>query len=906
MASPSVETLFLRALGAAPSERDSIINACDDPETRDEVRALLRSASDAEGFLETPPTLAIEPEQTSSVPAERPDRIGPFDVLRVLGEGGMGVVYLAESDHPRRRVALKVIKPGVASREMLRRFEHETQVLALLQHPGIAAIYEAGTEDTGAGPQPYFAMELVEGQLLSDRVATMTQHQRLEVFTKVCDAVQHAHSKGVIHRDLKPANIMVDASDQPKILDFGVARLGEHESQVTSMQTNVGQLIGTLATMSPEQVSGDPAAIDTRSDTYALGVILYQLLADAPPLDFSSVSMFEAMRMIREDDPVSLGQLDRACRGDLETIAAKALEKDRDRRYGTAAQLADDVRRYLRDEPVLARPAGTVYQLRKAIRRNRGLVVGACAAVLALVIGLVVSVVQRNEAVRQTRHYEGILGFTDGVFLRYADPDHRQGGDPTFREVFRDSGLLIETVSDLPAVSGVLHLRWGKTLSNLDEEGEAESHLIAAVETLTSLYGAQDERTLDARSALGRVLLRLEKLDDADRVLEAARDDAIASLGSTHRTTIEITLGLAEILMSRAAETDALLLLDRVEPTIELALSETDDGELTFELWRYGLTAKRLRGTCLRRQGSMEEAERLFRVIYESRRDRLWPSAADAYVSADGLGPAHAGTLVAADLLSTTLRQMSRFDEAQELGEATVAALEQVLGPTHNTTLVSKSNLGRLFFQHGVAKPAGEVRQSKLGRARELLDDVLEARVTESGPSRPETLRAKSDVASVRVVLEQFDEAERLFRELLDARLAAHPDRDHPAVAIAYNNLSATIRKRLLADPACAISVPEPLRGDATEAFDLASAACEIAMTLELPGTDRRRLSFEVTRALAAELSERPEAESELLRCLSNGKPGGSQYTALCRGLARLCRRAGRIDEAQSWDDSAS
>jgi serine/threonine protein kinase len=278
--------------------------------------------------------------QTSSATAASRTVIGRYRILRLVGEGGMGAVYEAEQDHLGRTVALKIIKPGLASPELLRRFEQEAQALGRLQHPGIARIYDAGTADTGFGPQPYFAMEFIHGMNVKDYAEErhLNTRQRLEMVAKIAEAVHHAHQRGLIHRDLKPANILVDETGQPKILDFGVARAIDSDAQATS-QTDMGQLVGTLVYMSPEQVLADPLGLDTRSDVYALGVILYELLAGRMPYTISK-KLDETLHAIREEDPARLSLISRSYRGDIETIVAKALEKDKTRRYGSAAEVA--------------------------------------------------------------------------------------------------------------------------------------------------------------------------------------------------------------------------------------------------------------------------------------------------------------------------------------------------------------------------------------------------------------------------------------------------------------------------------------------------------------------------------------------------------------------------------------
>ncbi len=343
---------------------------------------------------------APPPGSSPSIPA----RIGRYRIVRLLGEGGMGAVFEAEQDQPRRTVALKVIKSAWISPGLLQRFDLETQALARLHHPGIAQVYEAGTADSGTGMQPFLAMEFIAGgQTLTEYAEAhrLNTENRLRMVADVCDAVQHAHQRGIIHRDLKPANILVDEHGHPRILDFGVARVTDSDTEATR-QTDIGQILGTLAYMSPEQALGDPHAVDTRSDVYALGVILYELMAGKLPYNLSQ-KLHEALITIREQDPATLSSVSRSYRGDIETVVAKALEKDKTRRYASAADLASDIRRHLKDEPIVARPTTLSYQMYKFARRHRALV-GACAAVMiVLTAGIVVSVSQavRAEHARQ-------------------------------------------------------------------------------------------------------------------------------------------------------------------------------------------------------------------------------------------------------------------------------------------------------------------------------------------------------------------------------------------------------------------------------------------------------------------------------------------------------------------------
>ena len=422
-----------------PAERAAYLDdACaGDPNLRRRIEALLQSHATVGDFLDMPAAEQLaagsgmpadrgfsgaglaSPERSEAnvpldflAPSRRPDslgRLGHYEVLEVIGQGGMGTVYEAEQDSPRRTVALKVVRPGFASPAIVKRFTHEAQILGRLHHPGIAQVYEAGLADDG---QPFFAMEFIRGLPLDEyaRRHGLDLTARVGLLARVCDAVQHAHDQGVIHRDLKPANILVEETGQPKVLDFGVARATDADLLTAAGLTQTGQLLGTPNYMSPEQVTADPAAIDHRADVYALGVILFELAAHRLPYQLENRPLAEAARLILEQDPPRLGSINPELRGDVETIVAKALEKDPARRYPSAADLAADLRRWLAHEPILARPPSALYHLRKFARRHKGLVGGVVATGVALVLGLVGTILfavgearQRGQAEQNAR-----------------------------------------------------------------------------------------------------------------------------------------------------------------------------------------------------------------------------------------------------------------------------------------------------------------------------------------------------------------------------------------------------------------------------------------------------------------------------------------------------------------------
>jgi eukaryotic-like serine/threonine-protein kinase len=510
----------------------------DDPEVCSEVLELL--AYDGADLALDRPVMRLESSPllvcVGTTPIPHANQFGKYVVLGVLGEGGMGAVYRARQEKPDRVVALKVIRPGIASPALVKRFELEARLLGRLNHPGIAQIYEAGVADTETGPQPYFAMELVCGYSL---LAHARQHRldvrsRLELLAKICDAVQHAHERGIVHRDLKPGNIIVEETGQPKVLDFGVARVTDTNVNATTLTTSAGQMLGTLPYMSPEQVNCDSAQVDCRSDVYALGVIAYELLSQRLPYDLSGKSAIEAAKILQSEPATRLSLVDRQFRGDIETIITKALETDKARRYPSAADMAADLRRHLRDEPIVARRPSAVYQFRKFARRNRALVGGTIvafvllvAAVLGTSYGLIIARGERDQARLAASKAEALRQF----FLKIlATPAPGVAG----RDVKVIDALtaaeteVTRSFVDQPELRADVHAEMAATFTRLGEYALGEQHARESLAIRRQVLGASHVDTLRAMNNLGNILLQPNRMgqkiayDEARALLDRA------------------------------------------------------------------------------------------------------------------------------------------------------------------------------------------------------------------------------------------------------------------------------------------------------------------------------------------------------------------------------------------------
>ncbi|MBM4063115.1 MAG: tetratricopeptide repeat protein, partial [Planctomycetes bacterium] len=708
-----------------------------------------------------------------------PDRIGPYRIVAERGRGGMGVVYLAEQQEPvARRVALKVLKPGMDSREVLRRFAAERQALALMDSPNIAAIFDAGATGTG---RPYFVMEYVPGVPIHEfcDAERLPTEQRIELFVLVCEAVQHAHHKGVIHRDLKPSNVLVwrDGRPVPKVIDFGVAKTVCAPDARGSQHTTSGSLLGTPAYMSPEQAA-DAMDVDTRTDVYALGVMLYELLSGTLPFDPEKLraSGTELVRILREEQPrhpsSRIGQLGdgalavaqarstdphglrrRLC-GDLDWIVLKAIEKDRDRRYGSAQALADDLRRHLRQEPVAAGPPSRLYRMSRFLRRHREAVAVALLLVLALAAGLVATttlyVTRENERrAREGAEAQALISTKVNEFLGQAlAGDPAAPGQPQRRaaaiEILRAAARSLPAD---PAVAAEVHETLVALFRTLNALPEAVEQARAAVGLRASLHGEDHLATLDALEQLGNLCL-LEGNGDPCREAEQLFARVLAAHtrigGGLHPSTLRVRDGLAHALAGQGRVREAEASLRETLALAEAHFGPTHETTL-FALQRLrellridrqaGAAEALARDYLSRARGLLAEGDHRVLFCHHDLADVLHEQGREADARAEllrvlqRLGPIWGKDWLAPlCLYAAAAVALDCGRPAEAAPPLRIAARQQAvyLGDEHPGTLRSRSALARALLELGeldaaatLAGPVLAVQRQKLGERHE-------------------------------------------------------------------------------------------------------------------------------------------------------------------------------------------
>ncbi len=807
-----VKELLADCIEDTPDRRDARLAAAD-PALRERVRSLLDAYNGA------PPALGrfivaeeVERDVRDENEAASPFRlthVGPYRLGRLLGEGGTGLVYEAFQEHPERTVAVKILRPSVASARAIERFRSEVEILGRLQHPGIAAIFGAGLGETDAVEHelavPWLAMELVDGVPLTQHAASLPVARRLALFLDVCEAVHYAHQRGVIHRDLKPQNILVtrpagaDAPARVRVLDFGIARVTGAHSATHAPLTLPGLTVGTLPYMSPEQVSGDPTEQDVRADVYALGVVLYELLAGRLPIDVADVPASAAIRRIVEMDPPPPSTFDRALAGDLDTIAAKALAKEKDRRYAGVAELATDVRRFLRHEPILARRPSPGYLLAKFTRRHRGLVFGLAVAAVLFVVS-VGSIVVSLDRTRVERDKATAVVRLLRQMLKAASP-YEAGADVTVASVL-DHTVATLGSSHPPEVEATLRRAIGETYMQLRRDAEGIAQLERSVALFRQAHGHDDERALDAEVELALVTAG----EGADDLVE--RCDG--ALGPDHPVSLRARVARAGVLAGENRRADAERLLRETIERLGILLGDDDDRTLfarsrlaqilTWDERHDEAIALRRELLSIRRathgddHGETVAAQYELAVLLD---ERAYYAEAEALFrgirarAAHMFGVGSLQTFVFEEALAHNLVQQRKLDEAESILMAGVEHARSLglLPQRLNSLAVLCSSQGRREEAEELARRAFEATRLQFGddaiatwvardnlascldalgrtdEALDLLDESLSDWRGLRGPTHPDLVGPLNYMGNCLAHAQRWTEAEVLFRD---------------------------------------------------------------------------------------------------------------------------------------------
>jgi len=800
---PGVETILAQAVEiAAPDERQAYVEqACGgDRALERRVERLIANHFQAGSFLERP-AVAMDPDGTAGLEAagtaEGPGSvIGPYKLLEQIGEGGMGVVYMTEQTQPvRRKVALKIIKPGMDTKQVIVRFEAERQALALMDHPNIAKVLDAGA--TGSG-RPYFVMELVKGIPITDYCdqVHLSIPERLDLFMQVCKAVQHAHQKGIIHRDLKPTNVLITLHDGvpvPKVIDFGVAKATGQQLTEKTLFTAFAQMVGTPLYMSPEQAALYGLDIDTRSDIYSLGVLLYELLTGTTPFDaatFRAAAYDEIRRIIREQEPptpsrristleatattisanrqTDARRLRKSLGGELDWIVMKALEKDRRRRYETANDFAADVMRYLTDKPVEACPPSGWYRFSKYARRNRVVLTTSAVVALALVAGTAVATWQAIRATRAVtlaskREREAQSAAAQATQARtlatQRQREAQRAAAESKRAAAESKAILTFLVQDMLGAS-VPYQALGRDVKVADGLAKGRDVKVAEVlanaeKKIDTAFPNQPLVEAGVRHALGSVRRALGQYDLASRHASRSYELRRDLLGPEHPETLASMDSLSLALVGQRKLDDAQKLREQALEIRRRVLGPEHPDTLHSMSGVADLLAN---------QGKGDDARKLFEQVLEIERRVLGPEHPDTLSSMFGLAV-------------TLLRPLGKLDEARELHEQVLEKRSRVLGPEHPRTLKTMHSLGEILRQQG-----------KLDESRELQEQTLERYRRILGPEHPDTMWSMDELALVLSAQGKMEEAGKLDEQILEIRRRTLGP-EHPWTLHAMNHL---------------------------------------------------------------------------------------------------------------------
>ncbi|HWS26937.1 MAG TPA: tetratricopeptide repeat protein [Xanthomonadales bacterium] len=753
----------------------------------------------ATGVASTRVGVASLPSYISGAPRPDPLSIGPaawvgrqiddYRILRVIGAGGMGVVFLAQQRHPKRMVAIKTLHAGLHQADLLARFQQEAEILGRLKHPGIAQIYASGRTDASLGSVPYIVMEFVEGAPLLEFCNKLDMRERLQLLMRVCDAVEHAHIRGVIHRDLKPGNILVQADGLPKVLDFGVARL-TGEEHAPSELTSVGMVIGTVAFMSPEQALGEPGGVDIRTDVYALGMIGYRMLSGEMPYEVTSHNLGRALQQICESAPTPLSRHDRRYAGDLETIFHKVLAKDKDARYQNAAELAEDLRRYLADESILARRASVFSEVRRFARRNKILVAAAAMVLLSLVGAVMVSTRFALDEQAQRLQADAVINSMRRM-LSGANPVFAQGEDVTLRAwIEQGEQQLQRDLSNAPAARGRIRFTLAETFKMLGGLDRALTYYTAArtdfleagvsgLELELVTVGAarvllDSGRVREARQQLDELLANSGDQASPARVMARLHlAVALATLGENAAANEDFSRGFDAL--SRSAATPCEPCMPQWAVRLEVwararqSVLQIDIGELEAALLSAN-QAMALAHNALR----ADDPDTQVAVVHVSMAQQASGRNKEAIALLQEalaerrkvLKDNHWQTIATADNLAFALGGDGQFEPAEAMYRHWLLIAEQSLDAQHPELATIKANLGNLLFDRG-----------RLDEAVALLADAYARRVNRLGSAHPSTLTTARNLAvmytaQAKTNPARFDDAERLMRAALDGTVA--------------------------------------------------------------------------------------------------------------------------------------